>query len=171
MRKRRVYADHGNPTRAEKHSRVQPETSDAARFIAAARIKSSKPAEIPIGRDVDVATEKAAGAFPEVGDHDDIGFVIAGARFDPRLPLTHIVGTSHIRISVSSADLQATEFVDQEEVHHTRDSVGTVHRRSAILENVHVIDHRKRYEVDVRAGAGACGTQRTKGYPLAINEN
>src|SRR6266436_10196364 len=118
---------------AEKQPRDQTGTCHAAREIAAARIKSAELYEIPVRRNIAVATENATGALPEIGNDHDISFVVSGAGFNPCFPLAHVIGRSHVCISVSAPNLQATEFVDQEEVDHARDSVRTVHGRSAIL--------------------------------------
>ena len=124
-------------------------------------LRASKPPngiKNPLRRDVAVTTENATSALPEIGDHDDVGLVIAGARFDPCLPLTHLVGSSHVCVPISTADFQTAELVDQEEVDHAGDRVGTVHGRGAILQDVHVINHRKWYQVDVRAAASPAAT-------------
>src|SRR5882724_12462528 len=142
---------------AEKQPRDQTGTCHAAREIAAARIKAAELDEIPVRRNIAVTTENATGALPEIGNDHDISFVISGAGFDPALPLAHFIGRSQVCISVSAPNLQAAEFVDQEEVDHTGDCVGTVHGRGAILQDVHVINHRKWYQVDVRAAAKSSG--------------
>ena len=61
--------------------------------------------------------------------------------------------------------------MDQKEVDHTSDRVGAVHSRGAILEDVHVIDHGKRKQVNVHASAGSGSAQRTVGDPFAIDQN
>src|SRR5437764_14670194 len=101
--------------RAEKQTGNQPETCEptiVARLVSAAIIKSAPLSEIPVGRNITVAAEKTPGALPEIGNDHDIGFIIAGARFDPRLPLAHIIGRSQICVSVSAPDLQTAEFVN-----------------------------------------------------------
>ena len=45
-----------------------------------------------------------------------------------------------------------------------------IHRRGAILENVDVIDHRKRKQVNVHASAEPDRVQRTKGDTFAVNQ-
>src|SRR5262249_26884345 len=146
-------------------------TSNVTREIAAACVKSAKPVEITVGRNIAVAAENAAGPLPEIGNHHDIRLVISGAGFDPCFPLSHIIGRSEIGVAVSATDFQATEFVDQEEVDHAGDSVRTVHRRCAVLKDIDVIDHDERYQVDIRARAKTPGAQRTEGDPLAIDQD
>src|SRR4029077_17866846 len=143
---RRVYAEEqtGDQTGTGR-------TSNVTRKEPAASISSSKPVEIPVARKIAVSAEKAAGALPEIGNDDDISLVISGAGFDPCFPLAHIVGCPEIRVPVRAPNLQTAEFVDQEEVNPTSDRGGAVHSRGAILKNVHVIDHRKGYQVNVRA--------------------
>src|SRR6476620_3362028 len=137
----------------EKYTGNQTATSKAARKVAAARIKSTKGVEIPIGGNVAVTTVNTTGALPEIGNDHDISFVVPGAGFDPCFPLAHVIGRSHVCISVSAPNLQATEFVDQEEVDHASDRVRSIHSRGAICKDVNVIDHRERYQVNVRASA------------------
>src|SRR4030095_14682700 len=74
-------------------------------------------------------------------------------------------------VSIIASDFQTTEFVDQEEVDHAGDRVRPVHSRGAILEDVHVIDHRKGYQVDVHTAAETGGTQRTIRDAFAIDEH
>src|SRR4029077_15149135 len=156
---------------AEKQTGDQTATSQAAREVPAARVKSAKPVEIPVGRNIAVAAENAAGPLPEIGNDYDIGLVVAGAGFKPRLPLTHLVGGAHVCVSVGASDLQAAEFVDQEEVDHARDRVGAVHSRGAILQDVNVIDHGEGYQVDVRPSAKPGNAQRAIGDPFAIDQD
>src|SRR5439155_7380432 len=111
------------------------------------------------------------GAFPEIGNDNDIRLVVSGAGFQPCLPLTHIVGRSQIRVPVLSANLQSPEFVDQEEIDHAGDGVGAIHGRGAILEDVYVIDHREGYQVDVHAAASPGCAQRTIGDAFAVDQN
>src|SRR5262245_11370166 len=145
--------------RTEKYARDQAAASQAAGEISAARIKAPKRAEISIGRNIAVATENATEALPEIGNNHDISFVVSGAGLNPCFPLAHFIGRSHVCISVSAPNLQATEFVDEEEVDHAGDRVRSIHSRGAIFKDVHVIDHRERYQVDVRASAEAGNAQ------------
>src|SRR5436305_6095294 len=145
------------------------EPSIVARVVSAAVIEPAKANEIPVGRNVTVAAEKTAGALEEIGNDHDISFVISGAGFQPCFPLAHVIGCPKICVPVSAADLQAAEFVDQEEVDHACDRVRAVHSRGAILEDVNVIDHGEGYQVNVRASAKPSDTQRAIGDPFAIN--
>ena len=149
----------GGFDRLEKQTRNQTETLHAAREIAAARIKSAERDEIPVRRNIAVTTENATGALPEIGNDHDVSFVVSGAGFDPCLPLAHFIGRSHVCISVSAPNFQPTEFVDQEEVDHTGDRVRSIHGRGAIFKDVNVIDHRERYQVNVRASAESGNAQ------------
>ena len=112
-----------------------------------------------------------AGALPEIGNDHNVGLVISGAGFDPCLPLAHFIGRSHVCVSVSAPDLQAAEFVDQEEVDHAGDRVGAIHSRGAILQDVDVIDHREWNQVNVHASADPGAVQRTKGDTFSIDKN
>src|SRR5882724_141474 len=111
MRRRRV--------RAEKQTGNQTLALNSARFVSTANVESSKWDEIAVAGNVAIPAEQATRALIEIGDYDDVRLVIARAGFQPRFPFTHIVGTTKICIPVGATDLQATEFVDQEEVDYT----------------------------------------------------
>src|SRR5947208_7235780 len=166
MRRRGVCTEKqtGDQTRS-------PATSNVAREVSAPSIKSSKGVEIPVARNVAIPTENTAGTLPEIGNDNDIGLVVTGAGFDPGFPFTHLIGGAEICVAVSASNFQATEFVDQEEVDHTSDSVRPVHSRRAILEDIHVIDHRERYQIDVRPCTATSAAQRTISHPLAVDQN
>ena len=137
--------------RTEKQPGDQTLTLDAARFVPAANVEPSEWNKIPVTGLVLVAAEQATGALVEIGDHHDVCLVIAGAGFQPRFPFTHIVGPSEVCVSVIATDLQATEFVDQEEVDHTSHGIGSVHSRGAVLQDIDVIDHGEGNQLDVVA--------------------
>src|SRR6266487_1644104 len=151
MRKRRVHSGNRKPARTEKHARKQANSGDATGEIAATCINSPKRNKETVMGKVPVTAEDPSGALPEIGNDYNIRLVITGAGFDPRVPLTHVIGRSQVRVSVRPANLQTAELMDQEEVDHAGDRVGAVHSRGTILEDVNVIDHRKRYKVDIDA--------------------
>src|SRR5206468_5104076 len=171
MRKRRVHTGYRKPAWAEKHAREQALRRDAAGEIAAAPFESTPGDSKSVTGDVPIAAEDAAGALPEIGNDYDIGLVVAGAGFDPCLPFTHVVGCSEVCVPVSASDLEATEFVDQKEVDHAGDSIGSIHSRGAILEDIQGIDHRKGYQVNVHTSAKPSASQRTKGDTFAIDQH
>src|SRR5436190_16641914 len=93
---------------AEEQAGNQPATHEpsiVAREVSAAIIESTPRDEIPVGRNITVAAEKTACALKEIRNDHNIGFIISGARFDPCLPLTHIVGGSQVCVSISPPDL------------------------------------------------------------------
>ena len=153
MRQRCVNSKCWGATRTEEKAGKQPTALHTPGFVTTARIEASEWNKESVRRNITVTTEHATSALPEIGDHNDVGLVIARASFDPSLPLAHLVGRSEVCVPISTADFQTPELMDQEEVDHARDGVGTVHGRGAILQDVYVIDHRKRYQVDVRACA------------------
>src|SRR6186713_2744269 len=71
----------------EKYAGNQATASYAAREVTAARIKAAKLVEITVTRNIAVATENAIEALPEIGNHNDVRFIVSGAGFDPCLPL------------------------------------------------------------------------------------
>src|SRR6266516_8224468 len=171
MRQWCIHTKYWSTAGAEKHTRQESATLNTARKITAARIKSSKRNEETVARNIPVTAEDPVEALPEISDHNDVSLVVAGAGLDPCVPLTHLIGRSQIGVAVLRSYFQTTELVKQEEVDHARDSIRSVHSRSAILEDVHVIDHRKRYQVNVRACTAPGGTQRTEGDTLAVDQN
>src|ERR1700726_2620767 len=161
--RRRVWRRRG---RAEKQFRDQAEASNAARFVPASGVKSSKRCEIPVGRNVAIGAEEATGTLIEISDYHNVGLVISGAGFDPCVPLTHVVGCSEVCVPVTAPDLKPTELVDQKVVDHPGHRVGAIDSRGAILEDFEVIDQGERNELDVVA-AGQC----TRRKALAIYED
>src|SRR4029453_4024851 len=105
-----------SPRRSEEHLGKQPKASHTPGKVTAARVEASEGHKEAVGRDIAVTPEHTPHPLPEIGDHNDISFVIARASFDPCLPLAHLVGSAHVRVPISSANFQTTELVDQEEV-------------------------------------------------------
>ena len=144
MRQRGVHAEPRCTARAEKHAGTQPAELNAAREIGAAKIESApRVFERRYCDKSRSATEDPAGPLPEIGNDHNLGLIISRARFDPCLPLAHIVRRSQVSVPVTAPDLQSTELVDQKEVNHTGNRIGAIHSRSAILQNVDVINHRE----------------------------
>src|SRR4051812_22973560 len=87
---------------AEGYHRVQKTSSAASvhlerrREINAACVKPAVRNKESIGRKLAIGAENTTGTLPKIGDDHDIGFLIAGASFQPCLPLTHIIGGSHV---------------------------------------------------------------------------
>src|SRR5262249_26972846 len=95
--------------RTEKQLRNQAKTWQTS-HIRSAKINCSPRNQERVTRNVAVATVKS-GTIVEIGNNNDIGFVISRAGFYPTLPLTHVVGRSQVCVSVASTDLKATELV------------------------------------------------------------
>src|SRR5438445_7319686 len=79
-------------------------TAIVTREVSAARIKTAKGVEIPVARNIAVATENTTGALPEIGNDHDVGFIVSGAGLDPCLPFAHVIGSAQVRVSVSAPD-------------------------------------------------------------------
>src|SRR3954463_1826927 len=112
MRQRGVHTRYRITSWAEEQARKQTTALNAARFVAAAIIKSTKRYLKPIAGNIPVPAEDTAETLPEIGNDHYIGLVIARAGFDPCFPLAHLIGCSQVCISVRAPNLQATEFVD-----------------------------------------------------------
>src|SRR5438477_9042452 len=171
MWQRGVHAEYRGPARAEKYLWQQAAEFNAARLRPTATFEPSKRYLKGVTGEIPVTTKETAGALPEIGNDHNIGFVISGAGFQPRLPLAHIVGCSQVCVSVISPNLQTTELVDQKEVNHAGDRVGAIHRRCAILQDIDVINHRKRKQVNVHTSAEPDGIQRTKGDTFSVHQH
>src|SRR5207244_7101145 len=132
----------------------------------AAGIKSSKPPKLPVRRTVALPANDPVETLVEVCDDYDVGFIVASARFDPCLPLAHLVGGSQIAIPIGAAKFQTTELVDHEEVYHAGHCIRSVNRRGTILQNVEVIDHREGNQIDIVAAEQCSG-----GEALSVDQN
>src|SRR4029450_11848471 len=102
----------------EKQSGDQAEAVNAARKTPAAIIEPSEGYKKPVAGNVAIPAENAIETLPEIGNDHNVGLVIAGAGFDPRLPLTHLIGCSQIRVPIGASNFKTTEFVWQKEVDH-----------------------------------------------------
>src|SRR6516165_2296293 len=93
MRQRSIHNKYRRAAQAKEQARKQTSALNATRFVAAAIIKSAKWNKEGVTRNVAVGAKNTTPAFPEIGNNNDIRLVVAGARFDPRFPLTHVVGS------------------------------------------------------------------------------
>src|SRR6266446_8534797 len=121
-------------------------------FIAAAPITAAKSYRLGIASKVAVTAENGL-PIVGIGNDKDVGFVISRACLQPCLCFAPIIGSSHVGVSPRASDLEAAEFVYQDDVEHTRNRVGSVNSESAILQNFDAIDHREWNQVDVHANA------------------
>src|SRR5204863_8572308 len=121
-------------------------------FIAAAPITAAKRYRIPVTSKIAVTAENGA-SIVSIGNDQDVGFVISRACFQPCLCFSRIIGSSHVSVPPRASDLEAAEFVDQDDVEHARNRVGSINSRSAILQNFDAVDRREWNQVDVHANA------------------
>ena len=96
--------------RAEKQARNQAERSDAAGEICTAEIKST-PANCVRVTAKETVVVVDGGTIVKIGNDHNIGLVISHAGFEPNLPLTRIVGGTHVCVPIAASDLKATELV------------------------------------------------------------
>src|SRR6476659_8222278 len=171
MRQRGVHAELRKPSGTEKHFREQAEHSNAARFFHDATIESPPRYLKGVTGNVPIAAEEASSPLPEIGNDHNVGLVVAGASFQPRLPLSHIVRRSQICVPVTASNFQATEFVDQKKVDHAGDRVGAIYSRRAILQDVDVVNHHEGKEIDIHSLACPGDAQRTVGDTFSIDKH
>src|SRR4029077_4090363 len=120
--------------------------------VVAAAIKPAKRYCVPVACKVAVTAENGA-PIVSIGNDQDVGFVISRARLQPCLYFTRIIGSSRVGVSIRASDLEAAEFVYQNDVEHTRNCIGSIDGGSAILQNFDAVDHRERNQVDVHANS------------------
>ena len=114
----------------------------------AAKILPPPLGVVRIVRNVDIAS-KDSGFVESTGIHNDICFVVACASEQIFSFLTHVVSKSEVGIAVAGINLQAAKPMDQENVDYTCNGIGAVHGRSAVFQNVDVIDQSEGELVEV----------------------
>ena len=115
-------------------------------------------------------------AIIKIGNDQDISLVISRAGFEPAFKFTRIIGGAQVCVPNAASDLKAPELVYQKDVDHAGHRVGTIHSRRAIFQDVDVINHRERNEIDVHArGARATDIGSTAkpadGNAFSIDQN
>ena len=83
------------------------------------------------------------------GVNHEVCLVVTSAREQVTRFFTAIVGETKVRVAVAAVNLQTTEAVNQEHVDHASHSLGAVNWRSAIFQDVDVIDQTKWEPVEV----------------------
>src|SRR6266480_6811601 len=108
MGQRSIDAEHRSTAGTEKHPREQAQASaatNAAGFLAAAKVASAKGYVKRICRQIPVAAKETASALPEIRNHYNVSLVVSGAGFDPCFPLAHVVGRTKIGVPITAAAL------------------------------------------------------------------
>src|SRR5215475_13018803 len=163
--------------RAEKQPRYQPEGVIVNRpgKKQTATIKSTPIKHVRITGNAAVA---AVDGSPIVGIGNDynIGLVISGAGNHPRLHLPRVVGGAQIGVADAAANLKTAELVSQKDVDHTCHCVAAINSRGAILQDIDVIDHWERNEIDVHPGCAGSSSRYSSptpnyGHAFSIDEN
>src|SRR5438067_7731232 len=134
------------------------ERADDARKIRAAIIKSAPRKLVRVTGNVAITTIDG-GPIVGIGNDHDIGLLISRPGNQPRLELACVIGGTQVRITNAASNLQTTEFVFQKDIEHTSHRIAAINGRSAILQNVDVINDRKWNQIDVYprdAGRGTC---------------
>src|SRR6266446_7547259 len=129
-------------------SRPQNKSTNAAGEIAAASVSPPKTVQIRVTGDVTVPAEYR-GAIVKLGKDDNICLVISNARQKVAFAFGCIVGRTKIGIAVTGLQLEPAKFVLEKNIKYAADSVRAVDRRSAIFQNVDVIDQREGNQVKI----------------------
>src|SRR5436190_17516637 len=132
--------------------------ADDAGKIRTAIIKSAPRKLVRVTGNVAVTTIDG-GPIVGIGNDHNIGLVISRAGNHPRLELACVIGGTQVGIANTASNLHITEFVFQEDVEHTGHRIAAVNGGGAILQDVDMINHWERNEIDVDprdAGRGTC---------------
>src|SRR6266480_208114 len=160
MRRRRVPTKKQlrNQSKALRSLGVAERADDAGK-IETAIIKSAPSILVRVTGNVAITTVDG-GPIVGIGNDHDIGLVISRPGNHPRLELACVIGGAQVGVANTVSNLQTTEFVFQKDVEHTSHRIAAINGRSAILQNVDVINHGEGNEIDVHArdaGRGTCG--------------
>src|SRR5438874_12115500 len=155
---------------------VGVERADDAGKIRAAIIKSAPRKLVRVTGNVAVATIDGS-PIAGIGNDHEIGLVISRAGNHPRLELACVIRGAQVCVANTGSNLQTTEFVFQKDIEHTGHRIAAINSGGAILQNVDVINHWERNEIDVHsreAGRSTCGNPAAAtNYrsALSIDEN
>src|SRR4029077_12684864 len=141
--------------RRSSNVRIQNEDSyvsiNLARSIGATVVEPAKRYRLRVTGNIAVG---AVNSLPIVGigNDKDVRLVISRTCYQPSLCLARIIGGAQIRVADTAADLEAAEFVFQKNVDHTRHRIAAINGRGAILQDIDVINHWERNEIDIYPG-------------------
>src|SRR4029077_17316455 len=161
---KRVWCGNGD-IRIQNKRKAPPRCKHATGPVVAAAIEAAKRYCVPVACKVAVTAENSA-PIVSIGNDQDIGFVISRACLQPCLYFTRVIGSSHVGVPIRASDLEAAEFVYQDDVENTRNCVGSIDSRSAILQNFDAVDHRERNQVDVHATEGSSACAGRDAFPV-----
>src|SRR5437660_2033166 len=137
----------GRPRTAVK-TRFVNEVSDTSGKVARAIITTAKTRKFIVGGNIAVATVDG-GAIVYLGVHDNIGLVITRASKQITHLFSLIVGCAKIRVAIAGVDFEATKLVDQPDIYHTRNCITAVNGRSAVFENVDMINQPEGKQIEI----------------------
>src|SRR5437660_12843132 len=137
----------GRPRTAVK-TRLVNGVSDTSGKVARSIITTAKTRKVIVGGNIAVATVDG-GSVVHLGVHDNIGLVITRASKQISQLFSLIVGCAEIRVAIAGVDFEATKPVDQPDIHHTCNCITAVNGRSAILQNVDVINQPEWKQIEV----------------------
>src|SRR4029077_11479015 len=164
--------------RAEKQVRYQPEVNSKIANPPGNNPTTIKSTPIKRIRVPGNAAVAAVDGCPIVGIGNDynIGLVISRAGNHPRLHLPRVVGGAQIGVADAAANLKTAELVSQKDVDHTCHCVAAINSRGAILQDIDVIDHWERNEIDVHPGCAGSSSRYSSptpsyGHAFSIDEN
>src|SRR2546429_3800179 len=110
-------------------------------------IESAPRKLVRVTGNVAVATVDS-GPIVGVGNDHDIGLVISRSGNHPRLELACVIRGAQVCVANTGSNLQTTEFVFQKDIEHTGNRIAAINSGGAILQDVDVINHWERNEID-----------------------
>src|SRR5881394_3281731 len=173
MRRRRVPTKKQLRDQSKAQLSLGNDRADDARKIRTAKIESAPRKLVRVTGNVAVTTVDG-GPIVGIGNDHDIGLVISRAGNHPRLELACVIGGAQVGIANTTSNLHITEFVFQEDVEHTGHGIAAINGRGAILQDVDMINHGERNEIDVHsrdAGRGTPSPTANYGSALSIDQN
>src|SRR5882724_8459633 len=156
--------------------RIQNEDSyvsiNLARFIGAAAIAPAKGYRLRVTGNIAVGAVNGP-LIVGIGNDKDVGLVISRTCYQPCLCFARVIGGAQVRVADTAADLETAEFMFQKNVDHTRHRIAAINGRGAILQDVDVINHWERNQIDVHPGGTGPSTSSAPYYgsALSIDEN
>src|SRR5438105_4047409 len=137
----------GRPRTAVK-TRLVNGVSDTSGKVARSIITTAKTRKVIVGGNIAVATVDG-GSVVHLGVHDNIGLVITRASKQLSQLISLIVGCAQIGVAIAGINFEAAKLVNQPDINYASDCVTPVNGRSAVFENVDVINQPKRKQVEV----------------------
>src|SRR6266478_6853230 len=148
-------------SRASRERRVEYIAADTSGETNAALIKAAPTNVVRSTRDLGI-TREDCGPVIRLGENYNVSLVIPSAGEEVSPFFTRIIGETKIGVAIAGVNFEPTEFVDQPDVKYACDRICAVNGRSAILQNVDVINQPERNRVQVNGIIGNITAKRDR---------